>query len=96
MALNSKIEIKYQYFKIIDSRTEWLGIRYFKYSPHSDKVVQVCVTTGEVKKGKSNTFGVYLIASLTFLCNYLAVGYCQPCTKKQYEKAFETVVTYLK
>lgn len=84
-----------QYFKIKEDRHEYLGERYFKIDWNSDKVVQVCLTTGDIKKGKSNTFGVYLISKQTFVANYLAIGYAVPCAKEEYELMRKKVVKYL-
>lgn len=84
-----------QYFKIRQSRVEYLGERYFKFNNDSEKVVQVCITCGDVKKGKSNTFGVYLISKMTLFSNYMAPQYVEPVSKKEYEKQFKKVVKYL-
>lgn len=86
----------YQYYKVVDDRQEWLGVRYFKSDSTSDTVVQVCRSTGNVKKGKSNTFVVYIISRLTLNSNYLAMRYADICTKDEYEKAFKEVFNYLK
>ena len=85
-----------KYFKIRKERQDWLGVRYFKFRWDEEKVVQVCLFTGEVKKGKSNTFGVYLINRLTMLSNYYSPNYIEPCSKKEYEKMFNQVVKCLK
>ncbi len=95
--LNKKNKMKGdQYFKIRKERQDYKGIRYFRFNYDTEKVVQVCSFTGDVKKGKSNTFGVYLIHRLTFFTNYLAINYCEPCTKREFEKAFEKTVKMLK
>jgi len=86
---------KDQFYKTIPSRHEYIGERYFRFNNNSEKVVQVCTFTGDVKKGKSNTFGVYLIHKMTFLCNYLAVGYCEQITEAQYKKQFKKVIKNL-
>ena len=64
--------------------------------PYFDKVLQVCTSCGDVKKGKSNTFGIYLIHRMTFFGNYLACGYLIQITKKIYDKQFELVYKMLK
>lgn len=84
-----------QYFKVREQRHEYLGERYFKLNMYDEKVVQVCLTVGDIKKGKSNTFGVYLISKLTLVSNYMAQNYIEPCSKKEYEKQFKKVVGML-
>ena len=87
---------KDQYYKVKPERQEYLGDRYFRFNHSSEKVVQACFTCGDVKKGKSNTFGIYLIHRITLYSNYLAVGYLEPCTKKEFEKQFDKIVKMLK
>lgn len=77
---------KDQYYKVKKKRQEYLGERYFKFNHNAEKVVQVCITCGDVKKGKSNTFGVYVIHKMTLFSNYLAQNYIEPCSKKEYKK----------
>jgi len=84
-----------KYFKVKKERTEYLGERYFKFNFNTEKAVQVCITCGDVKKGKSNTFGVYLICKMTLFSNYLAPSYIEPCTKKEFNKQFDRVVKML-
>lgn len=88
--------MKDQYFKIVKTRHDYLGERYFRYNHLADSVVQVCCFPGDAKKGKSNTFGVYIIHRITFLTNYLAQSYAEPCTKAEYNKQFDKVVKMLK
>lgn len=85
----------YNFFKITKERNEWLGKRYFKIDLKSDSVIQVLVTCGEIKKGRGNTFGIYLISRMTFFSNYLAMNYAVPCSQKEYEKNFKEVLSYL-
>ena len=85
-----------QYFKVKKERIEYLGERYFKFNYNTEKVIQVCLTVGDVKKGKSNTYGVYLIHRMTFFSNYLATSYIEPCTKNEYEKQFNKVFNMLR
>jgi hypothetical protein len=84
-----------QHYKITPIRQDYKGDRYFRFNPMAEKVIQVCVHPGEEKKGKSNTFGIYLIHRLTFLSNYFNF-YIEPCSKKEYEKNFNKVIEMLK
>jgi len=84
-----------QYFKIVANRKEYLGDRYFRFTMYSSKVIQVCTSVGETKKGKSNTFGVYLIDRTTFFTNYYSMGYIEPVTKAEYMKKFKAVIDML-
>ena len=88
--------IQYQYFKTKKERYDYLGNRYFRVDFNSDTTLQICLSSGDVKKGKANNFGVYLISKLTLFTNYLAQNYCEPCTKKEFEKKFNLVVKMLK
>lgn len=88
--------IQYHYYRTPYEKWDYVGSRYFKYLPGEDHVVQVVSTSGDAKKGKSNTVGVYLIGRITFVTNYLTYARVELCSKKEYEKAFETVFGYLK
>lgn len=81
---------------VVDTRQEYLGVRYFRFHPRADHTIQVVIHEGEVKKGRTNAFGVYLISRITFLTNYMAMGYVTPCTKAKYDQAFEKTVNLLK
>jgi hypothetical protein len=89
-------KFNWQYMVICDERREWLGHRYFKFSIHTDTVIQVVLSPGQEKRGRGNVFGVYCIARQTLFSNYLGMGYAIPTTKREYEKAFEKVVSILK
>lgn len=85
-----------QYYKIVPNKIQYKGDRYFRYNIDTQKVVQVCMTCGEVKKGKSNTYGIYLIHRITFFSNYLSYRYVEECSKGEFETKFNEVVNYLK
>lgn len=93
--MNSEIQTV-QYYKVKSERQDYLGERYFRFDFQDEKAIQVCKSVGDVKKGKSNNFGVYMISKLTFLTNYFAQGYIIPCTKEEYEYWFDHVVKILK
>ena len=84
------------YDKIVKKRQDYKGVRYFKFDPMAEKVVQVTVNQGEAKKGRANLFGIGLIARLTFYCNYLTLVYVEECSKIEYDKRFEEIVKMLK
>jgi hypothetical protein len=71
-----------QHYKITPIRQDYKGDRYFRFNPMAEKVIQVCVHPGEEKKGKSNTFGIYLIHRLTFLSNSIS----SPAAKKNMKR----------
>lgn len=84
------------YLKVCKDHNEYLGERYFKLDWNSDKVVQVCLSNGrDVRRGRSNTIGVYLISKQTLFSNYMAMKYLEPCTKRAFEKQFQLVVDFL-
>jgi hypothetical protein len=84
-----------EYFRVCAERRDYKGDRYFKVDWQSDKVVQVCIHHGEIKAGRTNSFGVTLIHRLTFTSNYLAYRYVKHCSKEEYEKKFNEVVKML-
>lgn len=86
---------RFEYFKIIKERQDYLGVRFFRVQYGAEYVTQICVDCGDVKKGKANTFGVYLITSNTFFSNY-AGRYVEPCSKKEYDNQFIKMVSILK
>jgi hypothetical protein len=91
------LNFKYQYLKVKKDKQEYLGIRYFKFCVDVDKVVQVCLSVGsDVKKGKANTMGVYMIHRMTLFSNYMAMNRLQTCTKSEFEKNFEKVINMLR
>jgi hypothetical protein len=85
-----------QFFEIKKERQEYLGVRFFKWTPLNGEIVQVCFGKGEPKRGRSDNFGVYHISQMTFFSNYLAMGYAVPCTKEKFEKAFKLVFDSLR
>lgn len=84
-----------QFYQVVGSRRDYKGERYFKFNPAADSVVQVCFSTGDDKKGRANTVGVYLIHRLTFLTNYFAHNYVELITEKQYIKKLNQVIEKL-
>lgn len=90
------VNFEWQYLVTFEPKREWLGLRYFKFSIHSDTVVQVVLHPGQEKKGRGHVFGVYVISRQTLFANYLGMGYAIPTTKKEYSKAFDKVVKILK
>lgn len=94
--MKTAVNFDWQYLVTVETRREWLGHRYFKYSIHSDTCIQVVVTPGVEKKGRGHVFGVYCISRQTLFANYLGMGYALPVTKKEYDKAFDRVVEVLK
>lgn len=85
------------YYKVKPEYQHYKGDRYFRFNDISEKVVQIVVNHGEIKKGRTNAFGVYLIHRITFLSNYFSYGnYLEGCTKKEYQKNFDKVLKALK
>jgi len=85
-----------QYFKIAKDRQDYKGDRYFRYNPHSTLVTQICYTNGEMKKGRSNVFGITNIHRMTFVSNYMLYSYLTPTTKKVFDDKFKKMVKLLK
>jgi hypothetical protein len=87
---------EWQYMVTVEHRREYLGLRFFKFSIHTDTCIQVVMSPGQERKGRGHVFGVYCISRQTLFSNYLGTGYAIPTTKKEYEKAFDKVVKALK
>lgn len=85
-----------EYYRVRKEHQAYLGVRHFKFNYMADHTIQACYHCGDIKKGKSNTFGVYLINKLTFLTNYLSPNYVEPCKKNEYEKYFDKTLKMLK
>lgn len=88
--------MKTQYYKIQAKYRQYKGERYFRFEINSDHVIQVCVSEGEIKKGKGHSMGVVIIHANTLLSNYMAPGYLETCSKNKYERAFNKTVKLLK
>lgn len=84
------------FYVIRADRREYLGVRFFQWNPNSGEVIQVCLTQGEPRRGRSNNFGIYQISQLTFFSNYMAMGYAVPCKEHLYREAFKRVLDCLK
>ena len=62
--------MKASYYQVVKPKRWYKGERYFKFIPTKDSVVQILVSAGDKKKGRTACKGVYLISRTTFLCNY--------------------------
>ena len=50
-----------EYYKIKEEKEGFLGERYFQLAFNTEKVLQVCVCPGEMKKGRTNNIGITII-----------------------------------
>jgi hypothetical protein len=83
-----------QYFQIKKDKQEYAGERYFQMSFDSDTVLQICAKSSpQLRKGRANNMGVYLINRLTLLSNYFS--YIEPCTKRKFESEFDKMINLL-
>lgn len=92
----TKQQIRYDYAITSDHRREYVGLRYFAHSIHTNDVIQVVVSTGDSRRGKSNCIGVYVISRTSFFSNYFGPGYVIPCDKKTYLKAFDKITEIIR
>lgn len=72
------------------------GERYFRVDQETDKVVQVVITEGEIKKGKANSTGIYAIAKTTLYYNYVAFGFVTTTGKTTFGNKFNEVIKLLR
>jgi len=87
----------YQFYKIKKERKEYLGERYFQVSFDSDTVLQVCINPSmEMRRGRTNNIGIYLISRLTFVSNYYGMNYVEPCTAKEFNMRYDAMVKMLR
>lgn len=84
-----------EFYEIKKPYREHWGERYFRYNTKSIRVMQVCASNGDTRKGKSNTVGIYEIQRATFFSNYMAYGWLSAITKEEYETQFNKAVAYL-
>ena len=85
------------YFEIVKERQQYLGVKFFAFSHDSDTVLQVCTCPGvELRRGRTNSIGVYTISKMSMATNYIAMGYVTPITKTQYKKELIKMVDALK
>lgn len=71
------------------ARIEYKGVRFFRLDVQSMDVCQVCLSAGEIRRGRSNNVGITMICRLNFFANYLAMAYAIPCGKKEFDQAFK-------
>lgn len=77
-----------KYYKL--SAKSWHGDRYFKVDLTKKWCIQVVLNTGDkALSGRSNMFGIYKIALMTFVNNYTTHSYVEECSKELYESKFE-------
>lgn len=88
--------MKDEYYRVIKDRQDYKGEKYFRFNPASEKVVQICFNMGDIKKGRTNSFGVYMIHRLTFLSNYYAYRYVESISKKLFDSKFQEIIKMLK
>lgn len=93
--MDKKGKILYQYFKVKKDRQHYLGIRYFRVDFNAHSVLQLCIFSGDMKKGKANNFGMYLISKTTFYTNYAACQYVESCKRSEFEEQQKMIVKIL-
>lgn len=93
-----KIKTVYRYFYV---NHHYKGERCFRVKFNIDdiediavQVIQVCVSQGEVKRGRANTFGIYKVSWSSITSNY-AYANMTKCSKKLYTKLFKQVLKRL-
>lgn len=76
------------------------GLRYFKLDgskefPESEKCIQVCVSSGEVKKGRMACIGIYITRKTTMNNNYAFLSQMKECTKREFNAAKNKILNLL-
>lgn len=91
-----KTTMAYRFFKIKGQHEDNKGKRFFKVSDNNEKVIQVCLFAGKVKRGISCTYGITLIGRTTFFANYRDF-YVEECNDgNEFILAFNVCVEHLK
>ena len=86
----------YQFYRTKTDMARYLGERYFRFSPHEEKVLQICMGPGEVGgKGKGHNIGVYLISKQSFATNYLAMNQLENISKTIFENRRKQILNLL-
>lgn len=88
--------IQYEYAITADHRRDYVGLRYFAHSIHTNDVIQVVISTGDSRRGKSNSIGLYVISRTSFFSNYFGPGYVKACSRKEFIKAFDKVAEIIR
>lgn len=82
------------YYKVVKDRAHYIGIKYFAVATDSDTVIQVCNCAGvELRRGRTNAVGLYTLTKLSFLSNYLAMGYVEIIPKKEFISEMNKIIT---
>lgn len=76
------------------------GLRYFKLDgskefPESEKCIQICVSSGEVKKGRMACIGIYITRKTTMNNNYAFLSQMKECTKREFNAAKNKILNLL-
>lgn len=76
------------------------GLRFFKLQgslefPESEKCIQVCVSSGEVKKGRMACIGISIMRKTSMQGNYAFLSQMKECTKREFEAAKKKVLKLL-
>ena len=84
-----------KYYKVKDIELEYKGERYYKVDGSKEHVLQICFNRGQMKKGRTNTVGMYNVQRMTFMSNDYEY-YVEECTQEVFEEAFEKCIKLLK
>ncbi len=68
------------------------GVRMFRVNDRTDTAIQIVLNAGEVKKGRGNNIGIYVVDRMTIFSNYGYGNYLKPTDKKSWDKAFKLVI----
>lgn len=87
-----------RYYAIKKDCFSFHGERYFKVDFTKKIVVNVCVHSGEIKKGRPYVYGAYIIAYNSFIGNYFwdKGRYVDEITNALFEEKFNEVTNRLK
>jgi len=84
------------YYKVTPKKEHFCGTRFFKFDLDSESVLQVCFKPSfEIRRGKSNNLGAYVISRMTFLSNWFAMNYVEPITKKEFDEKYNEIFKLL-
>lgn len=68
------------------------GVRMFRVNDRTDTAIQIVLNAGEMKRGRGNNIGIFVVDRMTIFSNYGYGSYLQSTDKKSWDKGFKLVI----